>query len=54
MEELAFLQNHQCEEAQGFFFSRPVPPEQFARLLETGLPDRNASFRPSLVGVRPS
>jgi diguanylate cyclase (GGDEF)-like protein/PAS domain S-box-containing protein len=36
-EELAFLQSHQCEEAQGYYFSRPVLPEQFARLLETGL-----------------
>jgi EAL domain-containing protein (putative c-di-GMP-specific phosphodiesterase class I) len=32
-EELAFLRAHQCDEAQGYHFSRPVPPEQFARLL---------------------
>ena len=25
-EELAFLQAHQCDEAQGYYFSRPVPP----------------------------
>jgi EAL domain-containing protein (putative c-di-GMP-specific phosphodiesterase class I) len=37
--ELSFLQAHQCEEAQGYFFSRPVPPQQFAKLLETGLPE---------------
>ncbi len=36
-QELAFLQAHQCEEAQGFYFSRPVPPQQFAKLLETGI-----------------
>jgi diguanylate cyclase (GGDEF)-like protein/PAS domain S-box-containing protein len=36
-EELAFLQAHDCEEAQGYYFSRPVPPQQFAKLLETGL-----------------
>jgi diguanylate cyclase (GGDEF)-like protein/PAS domain S-box-containing protein len=35
-EELAFLQAHHCEEAQGYYFSRPVPPGQFARLLERG------------------
>ncbi len=35
-EELAFLQNLHCEEAQGFYFSRAVPPQQFAKLLETG------------------
>ena len=36
-EELAFLHAHQCEEAQGYYFSPPVPPEQFARLLENGI-----------------
>ena len=36
-EELAFLQAHECDEAQGYYFSRPVPPEQFAKLLETGI-----------------
>ncbi len=36
-EELAFLQARQCDEAQGYFFSRPVLPQQFARLLETGI-----------------
>ncbi len=37
-EELAFLQAHQCDEAQGYYFSRPVQPEEFAKLLKTGLP----------------
>jgi EAL domain-containing protein (putative c-di-GMP-specific phosphodiesterase class I) len=36
-EELEFLQAEQCDEAQGYYFSRPVPPQQFARLLESGL-----------------
>jgi diguanylate cyclase (GGDEF)-like protein/PAS domain S-box-containing protein len=36
-EELAFLQAHQCDEAQGYYFSRPVLPQQFAQLLETGI-----------------
>jgi diguanylate cyclase (GGDEF)-like protein/PAS domain S-box-containing protein len=36
-EELAFLQAHQCDQAQGYYFSRPVPADQFARLLETGI-----------------
>ena len=36
-EELAFLQAHQCDEAQGYYFSRPVLPQQFAKLLETGI-----------------
>lgn len=30
--ELAFLQAHQCDEAQGYFFSPPVGPEQFGQL----------------------
>jgi diguanylate cyclase (GGDEF)-like protein/PAS domain S-box-containing protein len=36
--ELEFLQAHQCEEAQGYYFSRPVLPEEFAKLLKTGIP----------------
>jgi diguanylate cyclase (GGDEF)-like protein/PAS domain S-box-containing protein len=36
-EELAFLQAHHCDEAQGYFFSRPIPPQQFAKLLEAGV-----------------
>ena len=36
-EELAFLLAHQCDEAQGFYFSRPVPAEQFAHLLQMGI-----------------
>jgi EAL domain-containing protein (putative c-di-GMP-specific phosphodiesterase class I) len=35
--ELEFLQSHNCEEAQGYYFSRPVPPQKFARLLESGI-----------------
>jgi diguanylate cyclase (GGDEF)-like protein/PAS domain S-box-containing protein len=38
-EELAFLEDHKCDEAQGYYFSRPVPAENFAKLLETGIPD---------------
>jgi diguanylate cyclase (GGDEF)-like protein/PAS domain S-box-containing protein len=38
-EELAFLQAHQCEEAQGYYFSRPVLPQQFAKLLQAGIPE---------------
>ena len=37
LKELEFLQAHQCDEAQGYYFSRPVPSEQFAKLLETGV-----------------
>jgi diguanylate cyclase (GGDEF)-like protein/PAS domain S-box-containing protein len=37
LQELEFLQTHQCDEAQGYYFSRPVASEQFAKLLETGI-----------------
>jgi diguanylate cyclase (GGDEF)-like protein/PAS domain S-box-containing protein len=39
-EQLAFLQAHQCDEAQGYYFSRPVLPEQFAKLLKTGIAEK--------------
>ncbi len=56
-QELAFLQAHQCDEAQGYFFSRPLPPEQFAKLLETGISETllpsgsrwNGTFVPNLA-----
>jgi EAL domain-containing protein (putative c-di-GMP-specific phosphodiesterase class I) len=38
LEELTFLQAHDCHEAQGYYFSKPVLPLQFAKLLETGIP----------------
>jgi diguanylate cyclase (GGDEF)-like protein/PAS domain S-box-containing protein len=37
-EELDFLRTHQCDQAQGYLFSRPVLPQQFANLLKTGIP----------------
>jgi diguanylate cyclase (GGDEF)-like protein/PAS domain S-box-containing protein len=43
LEELAFLQAHHCDEAQGYYCSRPVPPQQFARLLETGISETDRS-----------
>ncbi len=38
-QELAFLQAHNCEEAQGFYFSRPVSAADFAKLLKAGIPE---------------
>jgi diguanylate cyclase (GGDEF)-like protein/PAS domain S-box-containing protein len=35
--EMAFLQAHDCDEAQGYYFARPMPPRQFAALLATGV-----------------
>jgi diguanylate cyclase (GGDEF)-like protein len=40
IEQLNFLKAHQCDQAQGYYFSRPVAPPQFARILRRGLPPR--------------
>ncbi len=37
LEQLNFLQSHKCDEAQGFFFSPPVPPGEFVELLRSGI-----------------
>jgi diguanylate cyclase (GGDEF)-like protein/PAS domain S-box-containing protein len=37
LKQLAFLQAHGCDEGQGYYFSRPVVAQQFAKLLETGI-----------------
>jgi EAL domain-containing protein (putative c-di-GMP-specific phosphodiesterase class I) len=33
LEQLMFLVEHKCEVIQGYYFSRPLPPESFAALL---------------------
>jgi diguanylate cyclase (GGDEF)-like protein/PAS domain S-box-containing protein len=33
LEQQDFLREHACDEMQGFYFSKPIPPEQFAELL---------------------
>jgi diguanylate cyclase (GGDEF)-like protein/PAS domain S-box-containing protein len=34
--QMSFLRRHDCDEMQGYFFSRPVPPDQLAALLTDG------------------
>ncbi len=34
-EQLDFLKSQQCDEAQGYYFSRPVPPRQFVDFLRS-------------------
>jgi EAL domain-containing protein (putative c-di-GMP-specific phosphodiesterase class I) len=54
LEELAFLQAHNCDEAQGYYFSRALPADRFAQLLETGISDGVLRFSPQVVGVHAS
>jgi diguanylate cyclase (GGDEF)-like protein/PAS domain S-box-containing protein len=35
--ELEFLRARHCDEVQGYYFSKPLPAEQFANLLRTGI-----------------
>ena len=37
-EELAFLQERGCKLGQGFYFSKPVPPEEIIAYAFGGLP----------------
>ncbi|UVM06140.1 putative bifunctional diguanylate cyclase/phosphodiesterase [Pseudomonas laurylsulfatiphila] len=39
-QQLAFLKAHRCEEGQGYYFSKALPADDFARLLATGLPEQ--------------
>lgn len=34
-EQLAILQEHECPQGQGYYFCRPVPAEEFGRILES-------------------
>jgi diguanylate cyclase (GGDEF)-like protein len=49
-EQVTFLQAHSCDEAQGYYFSKPVVAHQFAKLLETGI----APFAPHAFVSVPS
>jgi EAL domain-containing protein (putative c-di-GMP-specific phosphodiesterase class I) len=47
-EELDFLQSRHCDEVQGYYFSRPVPPHQFVKLFEgTHAWNKSATSRPA-------
>jgi diguanylate cyclase (GGDEF)-like protein/PAS domain S-box-containing protein len=36
-EQMKFLRTHGCDDAQGYYFSKPVVAEHFAKLLETSM-----------------
>ncbi|ANK90714.1 MULTISPECIES: sensor domain-containing protein [Rhizobium] len=40
--QMDFLRQAQCKEAQGYRFSKPVPPEEVSRMLQTQLPWNHA------------
>ena len=37
IEQIDFLTRHHCQTMQGFYFSKPLPAEQFSRLLAEGI-----------------
>ena len=45
--QLVFLRVSGCDEAQGYYFSRPVPPEKMAAMLEA------QTNEPQEQGARP-
>ncbi len=51
--QLTFLRTQQCAEGQGFLFDRPLPAEDFARLL-LGVKVLRASLCASVPTVRPT
>jgi diguanylate cyclase (GGDEF)-like protein/PAS domain S-box-containing protein len=46
-EDAAFVRAQHCDEAQGYYFSRPVAAEQFAVLLKTGISSGISSGLPA-------
>jgi EAL domain-containing protein (putative c-di-GMP-specific phosphodiesterase class I) len=38
IEQMDFLKDHSCDEMQGYYFSKPIVPEQFAELLRNHVP----------------
>jgi diguanylate cyclase (GGDEF)-like protein len=38
--QLDFLKRHRCDEAQGYYFARPLPPEECARYLAARQPEK--------------
>ncbi|VVM53302.1 hypothetical protein PS662_00924 [Pseudomonas fluorescens] len=43
LEQLNFLEAHQCEEGQGYYFSKPVAPDAFVQYLESVKPAPSAA-----------
>jgi EAL domain-containing protein (putative c-di-GMP-specific phosphodiesterase class I) len=39
-QQLAFLRKHECEQYQGYLFSKPLPADEFAELVARSRPGR--------------
>jgi diguanylate cyclase (GGDEF)-like protein len=46
-EQETFLRDHACDEMQGFLFSKPVPPQQLAELLQSAPLMTSPSLQPA-------
>ncbi len=44
-EQLAYLREHGCDWAQGYYFSEPLPVEDFSELLKKRKPLLSVSVR---------
>jgi EAL domain-containing protein (putative c-di-GMP-specific phosphodiesterase class I) len=44
-EQLAYLREHGCDQVQGYYFSEPLPAEEFSELLKKGKPLLSVSAR---------
>jgi EAL domain-containing protein (putative c-di-GMP-specific phosphodiesterase class I) len=49
-EQAEYLRAHACDELQGFYFNRPLPPEEFTRLLLT--PATEITYVGERLGLR--
>ncbi len=47
VEQQNFLRRHACHEMQGFYFSRPIPPDQFAEFYRMHADGRRAAAAPA-------
>jgi diguanylate cyclase (GGDEF)-like protein len=50
-EQQTFLRDHDCDEMQGYLFSKPVPPEQMADLLRPALLMPSPPLQPTADGA---
>jgi EAL domain-containing protein (putative c-di-GMP-specific phosphodiesterase class I) len=47
--ELDFLRAHECDQVQGFYFSKPVSAEEFVEMLKSDVAGARAAATPELA-----